>query len=316
MAAMATCAGPWPVAAKPKLEAHAATAFRARLRTRRHQSWSRTVTPRTAWLARRAARRGMQHRRTLRAATAARWSQPARSIGTDYCDLTGEVPWIAAEHRAAPGRRPKPAAHASCTAADFDSIPSDLGTWFAQRELLRAARRVRRGACAAAWAKPAGRASGGTVASLLGVLEEASRGRRRCDAGCGTSTCSIPQENSRGPQVTRPDYGQPTTRASSSWTAPFVMASDQRTCGAPQQRAARFSLGARLQLRREHAVLQAARQALAISAGMGAGDADREHCDSGDGPVARWLPKPGEGPDRDAREAWFFRVVLPRRAPR
>ena len=58
------------------------------------------------------------------------------STGTDYCDLTGEVHWIRRMIK-----RYEDAAHKSGArivhCCGFDSIPSDLGVFFLQREAMR-----------------------------------------------------------------------------------------------------------------------------------------------------------------------------------
>jgi short subunit dehydrogenase-like uncharacterized protein len=92
--------------------------------------------------------------------------------GTDYCDLTGEPQWIKAmldkyEMSAkASGAR-------IINSAGFDSIPSDLGVYALQQHAIETTgkpafqikMRVR---------KIKGGASGGTIASMLNVVEEAS----------------------------------------------------------------------------------------------------------------------------------------------
>jgi len=95
------------------------------------------------------------------------------AAGTDYCDLTGEAQWMRAmidEHHESARASGARIVH-SC---GFDSIPSDLGVWFTQREATarygepctRIGMRVR---------AAKGGASGGTVASLLNVVDEARR---------------------------------------------------------------------------------------------------------------------------------------------
>lgn len=93
--------------------------------------------------------------------------------GTDYCDLTGEPQWIKAmldkyeETAKASGAR-------IINSAGFDSIPSDLGVYALQQHALATTdkpafhikMRVRR---------IKGGASGGTIASMLNVVEEAGK---------------------------------------------------------------------------------------------------------------------------------------------
>jgi len=90
--------------------------------------------------------------------------------GTDYCDLTGETPFI---------RRMVDTYHDRAVASGarivhccgFDSIPSDIGTFVLQREALRRfgrpAERVR-----FHMRKATGGFSGGTVASMLNMVEQ------------------------------------------------------------------------------------------------------------------------------------------------
>jgi short subunit dehydrogenase-like uncharacterized protein len=93
--------------------------------------------------------------------------------GTDYCDLTGEVPWMARMIRQYSDAAEKSGARiVHC--CGFDSIPSDMGVWFLQQQALLhfgepcidVKMRVK---------AMRGGASGGTIASLLNVLREATR---------------------------------------------------------------------------------------------------------------------------------------------
>jgi short subunit dehydrogenase-like uncharacterized protein len=95
--------------------------------------------------------------------------------GTHYCDLTGEVPFmrasIDANHEAA-----KASGSRIVHACGFDSIPSDLGVLMAFDHAKRVHGR------GLSWAKcyagpSRGGVSGGTVASMLTIAEEAQRDR-------------------------------------------------------------------------------------------------------------------------------------------
>jgi len=140
--------------------------------------------------------------------------------GTDYCDVTGEVQWIQQmiaryEDRA----RASGARIVHC--CGFDSIPSDLGVFFLQAQAKarlgsycsQVKMRVRR---------MQGEFSGGTVASLMNVVKEASKnaGLRKLLAN-PYSLCppghpfTIRQRSVSSPQRD-PDF--------QSWIAPFVMA--------------------------------------------------------------------------------------------
>ncbi len=92
---------------------------------------------------------------------------------THYCDITGETPWVAqmiSKHHAQAekdGTRIVP----SC---GFDSVPSDLGAYLVQREML-----ARHGqACThikAAFTVGGGGLNGGTLASVLNMIEAGQR---------------------------------------------------------------------------------------------------------------------------------------------
>ncbi|MBP6630505.1 MAG: saccharopine dehydrogenase NADP-binding domain-containing protein [Kofleriaceae bacterium] len=94
------------------------------------------------------------------------------AAGTHYCDLTGEAHWV---------RQMIDRHHAEAQASGarivhccgFDSIPSDLGVWYLQRGLIDDG-----GPAASVLGLVAslrGGASGGTLASMIGVAEAARR---------------------------------------------------------------------------------------------------------------------------------------------
>ena len=108
------------------------------------------------------------HGRELVAACAA--------AGTDYADLTGEVPWmremIDAHHEAA-----RDAGCRIVHACGFDSVPSDLGVMTAQNQARDAAGRTRP-ALELLLGPSEGGFSRGTFDSLIGVLRAALRSER------------------------------------------------------------------------------------------------------------------------------------------
>jgi short subunit dehydrogenase-like uncharacterized protein len=91
--------------------------------------------------------------------------------GTHYCDLTGEVPWMRQMIDAHHARAKATGARIVHTCG-FDSIPSDLGTWALQQEMI-----ARFGAPAsqvtAVFGAIKGGFSGGTFASAFGTAEAA-----------------------------------------------------------------------------------------------------------------------------------------------
>jgi len=229
--------------------------------------------------------------------------------GTHYCDLTGEVPWVRRmidAHQAqaeASGARLVP----SC---GFDCIPSDLGVHFVQREM-----RARHGVPAARVklrvAGFRGGASGGTVASMLSLLEEAAANPavRRLLADPYALNPEGRRDGPDGPDRLRPaydpDFGQ--------WTGPFVM-------GAVNTRVVRRTnalLGEPYGpgFRYDEAVLTGSGPVgLARAAGLAAGLGGALALGAL-GPLRRLLagrlPAPGEGPSREKRESgwWDLRLL-------
>jgi short subunit dehydrogenase-like uncharacterized protein len=224
--------------------------------------------------------------------------------GTHYCDLTGEVPWMATtieqfgDRAAATGAR---IVH-SC---GFDSVPSDLGTWFVQREMLArhgaASRRVR-----GRVGRSRGGASGGTVASLLGVLEDAAHDRqlRRLLADpYSLNPAGAPRGPDHNEQL-RPVYD----KVFGQWTGPFVMAAINTRVVRRSNALLDYPWGEDFSYD-ERQLCRSRAQAIALSSALGGGMAAMAL-----GPTrrlaARFLPAPGEGPDAAERESGFFELFL------
>ncbi|MFT6367424.1 MAG: short subunit dehydrogenase-like uncharacterized protein, partial [Bacteroidia bacterium] len=93
------------------------------------------------------------------------------NAGTDYCDLTGEVQWMAKIIKQYQDAARKSGARIVHTCG-FDSIPSDMGTWYLQQAMIEkhgtAAIQIK-----GRVGRTSGAASGGTVASMLNMMEEA-----------------------------------------------------------------------------------------------------------------------------------------------
>ncbi|MES2901585.1 MAG: saccharopine dehydrogenase NADP-binding domain-containing protein [Pseudomonadota bacterium] len=140
--------------------------------------------------------------------------------GTDYCDLTGEVQWVGAMIR-----RYETTARASGArivhCCGFDSIPSDLGVHFLQRE----ARRRFGQPCTRVKLRikaMKGGVSGGTIASMLNIVEQAAKNKAlRRELANPYSLC--PPDH--GFTARQQDHSAAQYDADfKSWIAPFVMA--------------------------------------------------------------------------------------------
>ncbi len=140
--------------------------------------------------------------------------------GTDYCDLTGEVQWMRRmidSHQARAATTGARVVHA----CGFDSIPSDLGTWYTQqRSIERFGEPCREVAMSVASAK--GGVSGGTAASGMQLFEELS-GNPELRKELANPYVLAPIDMRSGPR--QPSLGWPRRDARfESWVAPFVMA--------------------------------------------------------------------------------------------
>ena len=230
------------------------------------------------------------------------------AAGTHYCDLTGEAQWIRRmidqhhETAALNGAR-------IVFTCGFDCIPSDLGTWFLQREAMAD------GGPPCEHVKYrvvdfAGGMSGGTIASMMEMMEEAGSDPevRRVMAAPYSINPKGERSGPDGAESLAPAYDEDFQQ----WTAPFVM-------GAIDTKVVRRSnalLGYRYgkSFRYDEAMLTGAGpaglvRATGVAAGMGVGMGAMAIA-----PVrrfaARFLPQPGEGPDEKTRERGHFTIRL------
>ncbi|WP_394693165.1 saccharopine dehydrogenase family protein [Hyphobacterium sp.] len=227
--------------------------------------------------------------------------------GTDYVDLCGEPAWMAQmivkhqEKAEASGAR-------LVFSCGFDSVPFDLGVWFLQREakerfghtLPRVKGRVR---------KMKGTFSGGTAASLTATLEAASKDKSLIKLLTNPFSLVPGFKGPKQPHSDAAEYDE----SAKSWTAPFIMApintkNVHRTNALSGHAYGEdFLYDERMMTgdgpKGEKRAKAAARQdkiqniLLAIA-------------------PTRWLiktfalPKPGQGPDKEARETGFYDVLF------
>ena len=227
------------------------------------------------------------------------------ATGTDYVDLCGEPLWMARMIGAleAPARASGARIVFSC---GFDSIPFDLGVVFLQDEaqrrfgapLKRVRGRVR---------VMKGTFSGGTMASALATIAEMGRDPTAARAMADPFALTPGFRGPRQPWSSVAEYDD----AVQSWTAPFVMAAintknvhrTNALLGHPWGRD--FVYDERMATgdgeRGASRARTMARKARVQSALLGFGPT-REL-------LRRFaLPKPGEGPDRAARERGRFEI--------
>jgi len=229
--------------------------------------------------------------------------------GTDYCDLTGEVHFIRAmvdrhhERARATGAR-------IVHCCGFDSIPSDLGTLMVNRAMADR-HDARLDEVKLVVGPMRGGFSGGTVASMLNIIEEAGRDRSIRKI-LGHPYALNPEGQRMGPDgsdLMKPRFDRKLGR----WTGPFVMAGintrvvrrSNALLGWPYGRDFRYSevMGFR-------AGLKGRLSATTAAGGLGLFVGALDWAPTRAMLKKTVLPSPGEGPDREKREKGFFKIRL------
>ena len=227
--------------------------------------------------------------------------------GTHYCDLTGETQWMRRMIDAHQGTAEASGARIVHTCG-FDSIPSDLGVLFLQNAMLE-----KHGvpACHVKYrvAGASGTFSGGTVASLINVMEEASRDRalRKLLADpYALNPQGAPRGSDRNDQ-TGAIYDEDFER----WTLPFVMAAINTRVVRRSNALMDHRYGE--DFRYDEAMLAPAGQGALISK-LAAGAMTAGTAAMAIPPfralAKRFLPSPGEGPSLEVREKGYFDILL------
>ena len=234
--------------------------------------------------------------------------QVCATTGTHYCDLTGEPQWIRKmqlRHEADAIKSGARIVHC----CGFDSIPSDLGVHFLQRNALeqfghsceRIDMRV---------VSMKGGASGGTIASMINMVKEAvSDADLRRELKDPYSLCPPQHKFSIAQADVKIEYDE----VAGGWIAPFIMAGINARVVHRSNALSNNSYG--FAFKYEEAVLtgqgaSGKRKAQAAHWGVNAlmiGLAV---------PPIRWLletailPKPGEGPSEKAQLEGMFDIVF------
>lgn len=230
------------------------------------------------------------------------------AAGTHYCDLTGEVQWmarmIAAHHEAAvtSGAR-------IVFTCGFDCIPSDLGAFFLHEEMKK-----RHGVpCSRVQYRVkgfSGAASGGTIASMFNMMDEMQQDRSII------KTMTAPYALNPAGEQSGPDAAEAVMASYDpefeEWIAPFLMGAVNTKVVRRSNALLDYAYGR--DFRYDEAILcgqgpggyaKATAAGLGSALGMGA---------MAIGPlrrlVANRLPQPGEGPSRARREAGYFDIAL------
>lgn len=225
--------------------------------------------------------------------------------GTAYCDLTGETPFMRRmidQHHARAVETGARIVHA----CGFDSIPSDLGVLMVHDELAR-----RGDALATAHFRlvhGSGGVSGGTVASMMTLAE--NFGDPAVRRALGDPYALDPEGGSRGPDGR--DGLLPGRDGDGRFTAPFIMGPANTRVVRRSNALLGYPYGK--QFRYDEAIdtgrgARGVGRALAVSVGVTVG-MTLTALPLGRRLLGRFLPVPGEGPNRETRERGRFRAEI------
>ncbi len=220
--------------------------------------------------------------------------------GTHYCDLTGEAQWMAQVYeRIDPIAKASGARLVHC--CGFDSVPSDLSVHFLQQHFHerygRYASRV-----SGRMGRAAGGVSGGTVASLMYVAEQASKDASIRDTVMDPYALYPPRMEKGSDEPDQvgiawdDDFG--------SWTGPFVMAAINTRVVRRSHALAGLPYGTHF--RYEESQLCSSRAKAILSAGGLGTVMAATFFSPTRALLKKLLPDPGEGPSKETRDKGFF----------
>ncbi|MEM9403270.1 MAG: saccharopine dehydrogenase NADP-binding domain-containing protein [Pseudomonadota bacterium] len=226
--------------------------------------------------------------------------------GTDYCDLCAEVQWLRRmmdKHQA----RARETGARLLHCCGYDSIPSDIGTWFLQNH---AKKRFGEYCSSVTMVVKAARggASGGTVASMVNIIKE-TRADRDAARFVAMPYSLNPPDRRDGPRV-RDQSGPEYSELLKSWTAPFVMAISNTRIVRRSNALADFIYGKDFVYRETITTGRGIGgwfKAFVISAGIGSILLGVAFSPTRALLTRFVLPKPGEGPDAESRANGFFK---------
>ena len=228
--------------------------------------------------------------------------------GTDYCDLAGEVQWIRKmvdKHH----ERAQETGARIVHCCGFDSIPMDLGVFFLQQ----AAREQHGSYCRsiALFVKATkGTASGGTIASMMNIIEE-TKGDRSIARMMANPYALNPEGEREGPDE-RDQQKVLHDPIAASWTAPFVMAGVNTRVVRRSHALAGYPYGRDFRYR--ESVLTGKGiggwlKGTIMTLGLGALVVGISFSPTRKLLQKFVLPKPGDGPSRELQQTGFFNLM-------
>jgi short subunit dehydrogenase-like uncharacterized protein len=227
--------------------------------------------------------------------------------GTHYCDLAGEVQWIRKmidQHH----RRAQETGARIVHCCGFDSVPMDIGVWFLQDRAKQAFGQYCRSITMLVKATK-GTASGGTIASIMNILQEGRKDRRVAHILVDPYSLN-PQGEREGPDG-RDQQRTLYREDAKSWTAPFVMAMVNTKVVRRSHALLGYPYGK--DFRYQEAVMtgngtSGRLKGMAMTAAIGAFMAGGSYSLTRK-VLQMFVPDPGEGPDAELQKSGFFNLM-------
>lgn len=228
--------------------------------------------------------------------------------GTHCCDLTGEVQWMVKTIETFQGKAESSGAKIVHTCG-FDSIPSDMGVFYLQQQMQEkfgtyaTEVKFRVG-------ETRGGVSGGTIASMMNMMEEAKEDPGITDILADPYSLNPPNmpRGEDGPDQTGALYDLDFMQ----WTGPFVMAAINTRVVRRSNALQKYQYGE--DFRYDEAMLMGNGPGGYMKAAMLAGMSTMMMLSTAFTPTRNLLqkivPKPGEGPSRQAIENGYFKTEL------
>lgn len=227
--------------------------------------------------------------------------------GTHYCDLAGEVQWIRKmidQHH----QRARETGARIVHCCGFDSVPMDIGVWFLQERAKQKYGQYLRSITMLVKATK-GAASGGTIASIMNILQEGRKDRRVARILVDPYALN-PDGERQGPD-SRDQQRTLYRKDANSWTAPFVMAMINTKVVRRSHALLGYPYGK--DFRYQEAVMTGSGtsgrlKGMAMTAAIGAFMAGGTYSLTRK-VLQQFVPDPGEGPDRELQESGFFNLI-------
>lgn len=228
--------------------------------------------------------------------------------GTHCCDLTGETPWMRKmidQHQTTAESSGAKIVH-TC---GFDSIPSDIGVYFLQ-QCMREKYLAQAAEIKYRVVSSAGGVSGGTVASMMNMMDEAKTDKSIFETLQDPYALN-PLNQPRGPDG-NDQMGTVYDHDFRQWTGPFMMAGINTRVVRRSNALLNYSYGR--EFRYSEAILTGSGpggyiRALLVALGTGL-----MGLLAALGPtralLKKMLPAPGEGPSEQARNTGHFNIEL------